>query len=66
MQEFDEGEKACIDTEPAVQEGMPHPRFHGRTVEVVEDNGSSYVVELKDGGKRKQFTINPAHLSEDE
>ncbi|MDY6773899.1 MAG: 50S ribosomal protein L21e [Candidatus Nanohaloarchaea archaeon] len=64
LQEFERDEEVVIDTDPAVQGGMPHPRFHGRTAEIVEERGDSYVVELRDGGKPKKLTVDPAHLSE--
>lgn len=65
LQSFEEGDRVRIDVDPAIQEGMPHPRFHSRTGTVVEERGSSYVIAIKDGGKTKQFTVHPAHLSAD-
>lgn len=64
LQAFDVGDRVRLDIDAAVQDGMPHPRFHGRTCEVVEQRGAAYVVELRDGGKPKQFTVRPVHLSE--
>lgn len=61
---FEEGERVRIDVDPSVQDGMPHPRFHSRTATVVETNQASCVVELDDGGKRKQFAVRPVHLAE--
>lgn len=62
LQSFDEGDSVLIKVDPSSHEGMPHPRFHGRIGTVVEQRGRSYVVELPDGGKEKQFTVAPAHL----
>lgn len=62
LQEFDEGEQVLIDVDPSVQDGMPHPRFHGRTAIVQGTRGRSFVVTLEDGGKTKEFTVHPAHL----
>lgn len=62
LQEFDEDEQVLIDVDPSVHEGIPHPRFHGRTACVVGQRGRSYVIEVKDGGKTKEFTAHPAHL----
>ncbi|MFB6294703.1 MAG: 50S ribosomal protein L21e [Candidatus Nanohaloarchaea archaeon] len=63
---FAEGDRVRLDVDPAVQDGMPHPRFHGRAATVVETNQASCVVELVDGGKRKQFAVRPVHLTEAE
>ncbi len=62
LKEFDEGEKALLKVDSSVQKGMPHPRFHGQTVEVVREQGDSYVVELDDCGKEKRFVVRPAHM----
>lgn len=63
LQDFDDGESVRIEIDPAVQDGMPHPRFDGRTGTVEEQRGSSYVVTVPDGGKTKTFTAHPAHLT---
>ncbi len=62
LQGFEDGQQVLIDIDPSVHEGMPHPRFHGRTGVVKERRGRSVVVTVKDGGKEKEFTIHPAHL----
>lgn len=62
LQGFNEDEQVLIDVDPAVQDGMPHPRFHGRTAFVQEARGRSFVVTLKDGGKTKELAVHPAHL----
>lgn len=62
LQEFDDGQQVLIEIDPSVHEGMPHPRFHGRTGIVKERRGRSVVLILKDGGKEKEFTVHPAHL----
>jgi len=64
LQKFEIGDRVRIDLEPSVQKGMPHPRFHGRDAEVVEVNGNSCVIALKDGGKQKRFAVKTVHLSE--
>ncbi|MDY6769463.1 MAG: 50S ribosomal protein L21e [Candidatus Nanohaloarchaea archaeon] len=64
LRRFEEGDRVRIDVDPRVQDGMPHPRFHGRTCEVVESDGASCVVALTDGGKQKEFAVRPVHLSE--
>ncbi|MDY6776945.1 MAG: 50S ribosomal protein L21e [Candidatus Nanohaloarchaea archaeon] len=62
LEDFDEGDQVRIELDPTVQEGMPHPRFHGKTGTVVEDSGRNYRVEIRDGGKTKQLVSNTAHL----
>ncbi|MFB6265749.1 MAG: 50S ribosomal protein L21e [Candidatus Nanohaloarchaea archaeon] len=62
LESFEEGEKVVLDIDPSVQEGMPHPRFHGRTGRVVEGGGRNYVVKVEDGGKHKELVSNTAHL----
>ncbi len=64
LQQFEAGDLVRIDIEPAVQDGMPHPRFHGRTCEVREMHESTCIVALQDGGKQKEFAVRPVHLSE--
>jgi large subunit ribosomal protein L21e len=64
LHEYDEGEQVLIDVDPSVQDGMPHPRFHGRTAVVAGVRGRSFVITLEDGGKTKEFTVHPAHLRE--
>lgn len=64
LQTFEEGDRVRLDIDPAVHEGMPHPRFHARVGTVEERRGDAYVVAVPDGGKEKRFTVNPAHLEE--
>lgn len=64
LQTFEEGDRVVLDIDPAVHSGMPHPRFHARVGTVEEQRGDAYVVTVPDGGKEKQFTVNPAHLTE--
>lgn len=64
LKQFEAGDRVRIDLEPSVQKGMPHPRFHGRDAEVVESNGTTCVIGLKDGGKQKRFSVRTVHLQE--
>ncbi len=59
---FKDGQKVVLLSEPAVQDGMYHPRFHGRVGVVIEQRGECYNVEVKDGGKPKRVCIHPVHL----
>lgn len=62
LKDFEEGEKALIKIDSSVQDGTPHTRFYGKTVEVVGQRGDAYEVEFKDGDKTKQLQVHPAHL----
>lgn len=62
LQQFEVGEKVCIDIEPSVHKGMPHPRFHGRVGEVVGKRGRAYIVKVRDGDKKKLIIALPVHL----
>ncbi|MFB6193313.1 MAG: 50S ribosomal protein L21e [Candidatus Nanohaloarchaea archaeon] len=62
LKQFEEGEKALIKVDPSVQDGRPHARFHGTTVEVTGERGDSYEVKFNDGGQEKTLYIPPVHL----
>jgi len=62
IQKFEIGDRVAIDIEPAVHKGMPHHKFQGRVGTVVGVRGRAYLVEVKDGGKRKIVISLPVHL----
>ncbi|OYT61593.1 50S ribosomal protein L21e [Thermoplasmatales archaeon ex4484_30] len=62
LQEFKEGEKVSIVLDPSVQEGMPHPRFHGKTGDIEGKRGDAYAVKIRDGRKIKHIIARPEHL----
>lgn len=62
LQEFSEGDKVALRTEPAVQNGMYHRRFHGKIGTIERKNGSCYYVRIKDGDKAKHLIVHPVHL----
>ncbi len=62
MQDFKEGERVTIVIDPSFHDGMPHPRFHGRTGSIEGMQGNAYVVKIKDGGKVKRIISSPVHL----
>jgi large subunit ribosomal protein L21e len=64
LQEFTEGDIVNIDLDPSIQNGMPHPRFHGRTGKVIERRGRAYMVEVRDGGLMKEVIALPEHLTQ--
>ncbi|MCX9026490.1 MAG: 50S ribosomal protein L21e [Candidatus Methanoperedens sp.] len=63
IQEFVEGDIVNIDLDPGIQNGMPHPKFQGRTGTVVSQRGRAYIVKVRDGGLRKEVIILPEHLT---
>ena len=48
--------------ETAVQGGMYHRRFHGKSGIVKGTQGRCYKVEIKDGDKQKTMIVHPVHL----
>ena len=62
LKTFKLGDKVSLKLEPAIQKGMPHPRYLGKIGKIIKKQGSSYVVEVKDGGKVKQLIAAPIHL----
>ncbi|CAG0974008.1 hypothetical protein METP3_01669 [Methanosarcinales archaeon] len=63
IQEFHEGDIVNIDLDPSIQNGMPHPKFQGRTGKVMNQRGRAYIVEVRDGGLMKEVIILPEHLT---
>ncbi len=62
LQEFKEGDVVSLSPEPAVHEGLYHPRFTGRKGVVKGKQGDCYKVSVKDGGKDKILISHPSHL----
>ncbi len=62
IQKFEVGERVAIDIEPSVHKGMPHHKFQGRIGKIVGVRGRAYLVEVKDGGKKKIVISLPVHL----
>jgi large subunit ribosomal protein L21e len=63
IQLFQEGDIVNIDIDPGIQNGMPHPKFQGRTGKVISHRGRAYMVEVRDGGLMKEVIILPEHLT---
>ncbi len=59
---YEPHQKAVIKIDPSVHEGMPHPRFHGKVGEIIDQRGSAYILKVKDGGKYKLVIARPEHL----
>ncbi|OLZ40532.1 50S ribosomal protein L21 [Natrinema saccharevitans] len=62
IQEYEEGEKVHLKIDPSVSDGRFHPRFDGRTGEVVGKQGSVFKVAINDGGKDKTLLVAAAHM----
>ncbi|MBI2565184.1 50S ribosomal protein L21e [Candidatus Woesearchaeota archaeon] len=60
--EFKKGDNVLFQAEPAVQEGMYHPRFHAKQGVVKKKRGSCYEVLIKDGSVEKLIIVHPIHL----
>lgn len=63
LQEFKIGEKVRIKQEPAIHDGMPHPRYKNKIGTISEKRGNAFVVDIKDGSKTKHLVSAPVHLS---
>ncbi|MFW6064841.1 MAG: 50S ribosomal protein L21e [Candidatus Natronoplasma sp.] len=62
LQEFEEGEKVRIKIEPSVHKAQPHRRFQGAIGVVQGKQGKAFVVEVKEGGKKKKVITRSEHL----
>jgi len=63
LQIFEKGEKVLLKAEPAVQDGMYHPRFHNKAGVVAGTQGDCYKVKIKDFTKEKTLIVHPVHLT---
>jgi large subunit ribosomal protein L21e len=61
FKEFKEGDRVSLSSIPGEKAGFPE-RYHGRTGEISEKRGRAYAVNVKDGGKIKQFLVKGIHL----
>jgi large subunit ribosomal protein L21e len=62
LQSYEAGQKVHIVLEPSIHDGMPHPRYHGLTGTVLGKRGASYMLEIRDGDKKKTIISRPEHL----
>jgi large subunit ribosomal protein L21e len=61
FQKLKNGENVAVVVERTLATSFPK-RIQGRVGVVKEKRGRSYVVEIKDGNKLKEFIIAPIHL----
>ena len=62
LAEYKDGDKVALTVEPAVQKGMYHPRFAGKTGTVKGKTGDCYEVSIIDIKKPKTLIVHPIHL----
>jgi len=62
IQDYEDGQKVHLKIDPSVANGRFHPRFDGRTGEVVGTQGDAFKVRVSDGGSSKTLIVTAAHL----
>ena len=62
IQEFETGAKVHVLIDPSIHKGMPHPRFHGKTAEVIGKRGRAFVLKVTAGAATKTLITLPEHL----
>jgi len=62
FQSFKTGDKVIFSPEPAVQRGMPLPRYCGKMGMIEGKQGECYKVMMEEGKKKKVFIVHPVHL----
>ncbi len=63
IQEFETGAMVHVIIDPSIHKGMPHPRFHGKTGEVIGTRGRAFVLRVTDGNATKTLITLPEHLT---
>jgi large subunit ribosomal protein L21e len=58
---FNVDDRVLINVKP-YREGMPSPRYNGKSGRIVERRGNAYVVQIKDGRMLKTLVASPLHL----
>ena len=61
--EYEIGDYVDIDPEPAIQKGLPHRRFIGKTGIIIGKRGRAYLIQIKDKKKEKTLITLPEHLN---
>ncbi|MHA2501749.1 MAG: 50S ribosomal protein L21e [Candidatus Kariarchaeaceae archaeon] len=56
------GQRVDILLNSSIQKGRPHRRYNGKSGEVLELRGQSYVIEVKIGNALKTIIARPEHL----
>ena len=61
--QYEIGDYVDIDPEPAIQKGLPHRRFIGKTGIIIGKRGRAYLIQIKDKKKEKTLITLPEHLN---
>jgi len=61
FQKFNTGDTVSVVKERAISSSFPE-RIQGRTGKIKSKLGKSYVVQIKDQAKQKEYIIAPIHL----
>lgn len=61
--EYEIGDYVDIDVEPAIQKGLPHRKFIGKTGVIIGKRGRAYLIRVRDKGKEKTLITLPEHIS---
>jgi len=61
--EYEIGDYVDIDPEPAIQKGLPHRRFIGKTGIIIGKRGRAYLIQIKDKKREKTLITLPEHLN---
>ena len=62
FQTFSVGDRVYLTVESAVQKGMYHPRFMGKSGIIKAKRGRCYEITINDIGKEKTLIAHPVHL----
>ena len=62
FQTFKNGERVFLGIESAVQKGVYHPKFMGRSGIIKGKRGKCYELKFNDLGKEKTLIVHPVHL----
>ena len=64
LQKLKPGDRVILKAEPAIQNGMYFPRFHGKAGVITGMQGDCYKVLIKDINKKKTIIVHPVHLKQ--
>lgn len=62
LAKYEDGDRVQLKAEPAVQKGLYHLDFHGKSGIINGKQGNCYKVLIKDGNKEKSLLVHPVHL----
>ncbi|MBN1544148.1 50S ribosomal protein L21e [Candidatus Woesearchaeota archaeon] len=62
LQKLEVGDNVQLIAEPAYQNGMYFPRYHGMVGVVKGRQGDCYNVSIKDHDREKVLIVHPVHL----